>query len=231
MKKIFCLMTVFVALTLISCQGAKTKMFLKFKGGKGQKLESDVVVPFKLVASHIIEVEAEVNGSIQTMVLDTGGLTMLDKSIADSLKMEFISTPQNNVQLTETDAIKLQDVIVNGLKMGVIDFRNMFKFQHSGMIGSDYLRFYQSEYNYQEQTITFRNSQKLKKRSNKDHLMDIEIIFPYFPTVDVRINDKKTLPGLIDTGLHYAFVLPISWMENLSEEEKRHDYNQRHHNN
>ena len=220
MKKIFYLMTVFVALTLISCQGAKTKMFEKFKGGKGQKLESDVVVPFKLIASHIIEVEAEINGSIQTMVLDTGGLTMLDKSVADSLKTELISTPQNNVQLTETDEIKLQDVTVNGLKMGVIDFRKMFKFQHSGMIGSDYLRFFQSEYNYQEQTITFRNSQKLKKRTNKDLLMDIEIIFPYFPTVDVQINSNEILPGLIDTGLHYAFVLPVSWMENLSEEEK-----------
>jgi len=94
MKKIFCLMTVFAVLILISCQGAKTKMFEKFKGGDGQELETDVVVPFNLVASHIIEVEAEINGSIQTMVLDTGGLTMLDKSIADSLKMELISTPQ-----------------------------------------------------------------------------------------------------------------------------------------
>ncbi len=220
MKKIFCLVMVIIALTLISCQVAKTKMFEKFKGGEGQKLESDVVVSFKLVASHIIEVEAEINGSIQTIVLDTGGLTMLDKSIADSLKMELISIPQNNVQLAETDEIKLQDVTVNRLKMGVIDFRKMFKFQHSGMIGSDYLRFFQSEFNYQKQTITFRNSQKLKKRTNKDLLMDIEIIFPYFPTVDVRINSKKTLPGLINTGLHYAFVLPISWMENLSEEEK-----------
>ena len=221
MKKIFYLMTVLVALTLISCQGAKTKMFAKFKGGKGQELETDVVVPFNLVASHIIEVEAEINGSIQTMVLDTGGLTMLDKSIADSLKMELISTTQNNVQLAETDAILLQDVTVKGLKMGVIDFRNMFKFQHSGMIGSDFLRFFQSEYNYQEQTITFRNSQRLKKHTNNDYLMDIEIIFPYFPTVDVHINGDKILPGLIDTGLHYAFVLPISWMENLSEEEKK----------
>ena len=220
MRKLSVIIMFMGVLFMTSCQTAKTKMFLKFKGGVGQELESDVVVPFKLVASHIIEVEAEINGSIQSMVLDTGGLTMLDKSIADSLKMELISTPQNNVQLAETDTIILQDVIVNDLKMGVIDFRNMFKFQHSGMIGSDYLRFYQSEYNYQEQSITFRNSQKLKESTSKDHLMDIKMIFPYFPTVDVRINDKKTLPGLIDTGLHYAFVLPISWIENLSEEEK-----------
>lgn len=107
------------------------------------------------------------------------------------------------------------------LKMGVIDFRNMFKFQHSGMIGSDFLRFYQSEYNYQEQTITFRNSQKLTNRTSKDHLVDIKIIFPYFPTVDVQLNGNKTLPGLIDTGLHYAFIFPISWLDNLSETEKK----------
>lgn len=106
-KEIFCIVMVFIALFLISCQGIKTKIFLNIKGGVGQELESDVIVPFNLVASHIIEVEAEINGSTHTMVLDTGGLTMLDKSIADSLKMELISTPQDNVQLAETDEIKL----------------------------------------------------------------------------------------------------------------------------
>ena len=34
------------------------------------------------------------------------------------------------------------------------------------------------------------------------------------------VNGEHKFPGIIDTGLHYAFVFPISWLENLSESEK-----------
>jgi len=46
------------------------------------------------------------------------------------------------------------------------------------------------------------------------------MIQPYFPGVDLLINGKHKITGMIDTGLSYAFVFPVNWLESLSDEEK-----------
>jgi len=221
MEKLYLLILLSICFVLVSCQKAKVKMFEKFKGGEAGILAKDEIIHFKLVSSHIIEVNTKINGSLQTMVLDTGGLTMLDQKISDSLGIEVSIEPQPGTKLGKVETIKLDKVSVRNLNTFIIDFNDMFQFDHSGMVGSDYLRFFQTEFDYQKQIITFRESEKLEKISKKDHLMDLKIIFPYFPTIKVEINGEKQLPGLIDTGLHYAFVLPVSWMDNLSTKEKK----------
>ncbi len=205
---------------MASCKTAKTQMFLNFKGGTGQALEEEVKIPFKIESSHIIEVQVGINGSIFPMVLDTGGLTMVDNEVGDSLKLEVISEPHPGTKLSKISDITLGDVTVNDLNTFIMGFKNKFEFEHYGMIGSDFLRFFQTEYNYQKQTITFRNPKKTQEKTDKDHLMKMEIIFPYFPTIDVNFGEGKSLPGMVDTGLHYAFVMPISCLEYLTEEQK-----------
>ena len=222
MKKIMILFLVLLGIMNVGmCEESKQiAMFEQFKGGNANKLEKDVVVPFILKRSHVIEVTATIRNMPYTMILDTGGMTMLEKSANDSLDFETIEIPHQNAEMAIVDELKLGSASVQGMKVGLVDFNETFKFELPGMIGSDYLRFFNVEINYEKQNITFRNSHKLTKDTDTDHLMDIEMILPYFPTVELLVNEEHKFPGMVDTGLPYAFAFPISWLENLSESEK-----------
>jgi len=222
MNKIMILFLVLLGvMSVCMCEESKQiAMFEQFKGGVPSELKTDVVIPFTLLRSHVIEVTSTIKDMPYKMIFDTGGMTMLEKSINDSLGFETIKIPQQNAEMAIIDELKLGGASVSGMKVGLVGFNDTFKFELPGMIGSDYLRFFNVEINYEKQNITFRNSYKLTKDTDSDHLMDIEMISPYFPTVELLVNGEHKFPGIIDTGLHYAFVFPISWLENLSESEK-----------
>ena len=208
---------------VITCFGEESPqiaMFEKFKGGTVQTLDEEVVVPFTLKRSHIIQVPVTLKNYNYTFILDTGGMTIANAGINDSLNYETMEIPQQNVNMALTDEIKLGDASVKGMKLALMNFDDTFKFELPGMIGSDYLRFFNVEIDYEKQNVTLRNSYKMTSKNDSQHLLDIEIVSPYFPTVDLLINGEHKFPGMIDTGLHYAFVFPISWLENLSESEK-----------
>jgi PDZ domain len=218
--KIFVFIVVVLGISMISCENPQIAMFEKFKGGVANKLEKDVVIPFTLQRSHVIEVTATLKDMPYTMIMDTGGMTILEKSANDSLGFETMEIPQQNAVLAIIDDLKLGEASVKGMKVPLIGFNDTYKFELPGMIGSDCLRFFNVEIDYEKQNVTLRNSYKMTSKNDSQHLLDIEMVSPYFPTVELQINGGNTVPGMIDTGLHYAFVFPISWMEDLSESEK-----------
>jgi len=215
-----CLVFVFCSIYFISCESPQITKFEKFKGGVANKLEKDVVIPFTLQRSHVIEVTATLKDMPYTMILDTGGMTMLEKSANDTLGFETMEIPEQNAALAIVDDLKLGEASVKGMKVALVGFNDTFKFELPGMIGSDYLRFFKVEFDYEKQNITLRNSSKMTAENDAQHLIDIEMVSPYFPTVELQINAGNTVPGMIDTGLHFAFVFPLGWLENLSESEK-----------
>ena len=221
MKKLILITIVWSLIVLISGENKRIEMFEKFKGGVPSVLENEVIIPFELQRSHVIEIQTVIKDNSYTMIMDTGGMTMLEKSINDSLDFETIEIPEQNVAMVIVDEMKFGNASVSGMKVSLIEFNETFKFELPGMIGSDCLRFFNVEIDYAKQNITLRNSGKMEEENKSEHLMDIEMLPPYFPTVNLHINGKHNFPGLVDTGLHYAFVFPISWLENLSEIEKK----------
>jgi hypothetical protein len=163
---------------------------------------------------------ADFDGTELELILDTGGQTFLEKNLKDSLKLETFIVPGNNAEFSVIDTIGLGAVQVQGMKAGLIDFEDTFKFDLNGMIGSDFMRFFQVLFDYEKEQLVFSMNRELKSQDDKDHIIPLEIIFPYFPTVELHLNEDKIFPGMIDTGLHYAFVFPVSWITNLSEEEQ-----------
>ncbi len=221
MKKLMLFVIVWSLTLMISGENKQIEMFEKFKGGIPGELEKEAIIPFELQRSHVIEIQTVIKDNSFTIIMDTGGMTMLEKSINDSLNFETIEIPQQNVTMAIVDKIKLGNASVSGMKVALIEFNDTFKFELPGMIGSDCLRFFNVEIDYAKQNIILRNPGKMIQENKSEHLMDIEMLPPYFPTVNLHINGKHNFPGLIDTGLHYAFVFPISWLENLSETEKK----------
>ncbi|MCF7792911.1 MAG: PDZ domain-containing protein [Candidatus Cloacimonetes bacterium] len=221
MKQFIGTITLIVLISIISCENPQIAMFEKFKGGEAVEIKDEIVVPFTLKRSHVIQVPVYLKDKNYRFILDTGGMTMANAELNDSLNFETMETPQQNVKMALTDEIKLGDACVKGMKLALTDFDDTFKLDMPGMIGTDYLRFFNVQIDYQNRQITLRNSYKMKRNNHDEHLMKFEMIPPYFPTVDLEINNEFHIPGMIDTGLHYAFVFPINWMENLPEEEKQ----------
>ena len=221
-RKVFsvCLAVLLFSGCFVFCENPQIAMFEKFKGGMVVELQEEVIIPFNLKRSHVIEVTAMIKDKPFTMVLDTGGMTMLEKSANDTLGFETMEIPQQNAIMAIVSNLQVGDVSVQGMKVGLVDFNSTFQLELPGMIGSDFLRFFKVEFDYQKQQITFRNSGKMSVDNSAEHLLKIEMISPYFPTVDLLINETHHFPGMIDTGLHFAFVFPISWLENLTDTEK-----------
>jgi len=221
MKRVCFVVLLLCILLMISGESKQIEMFEKFKGGISNKLTDDVILPFGLQRSHVIEIQVVIKDSPFTMIMDTGGMTILEKSINDSLGFETIEIPQQNATMAIVDEIKLGNASVLGIKVALMEFNDTFKFELPGMIGSDCLRFFNVELDYEKQIITLRNTEEMKKENESQHLLNIEMIPPFFPTVNMMVNGEHEFPGLIDTGLHYAFVFPLSWVKNLSENEKK----------
>ena len=97
MKKLILITIVWSLIMMISGENKRIEMFEKFKGGVPSILENEVIIPFELQRSHVIEIQTVIKDNSFTMIMDTGGMTMLEKSINDSLDFETIEIPEQNV--------------------------------------------------------------------------------------------------------------------------------------
>jgi len=212
---------VFVSYVLVSCSSFKNKvatiMFAKKIGGSAAKISKPIVIPFELQRKHIIKVFPKFNDFEVECVFDTGGMTFLDSICADKIGGKLEKIPGEDVKLLNIEKLTLGDAEVNNFNAIIINLRNLKK--ETGMIGSSFLKFFQTTIDYENKTITFDKPSKLKKKTPEDHLMKMKVIVPYFPTVKVKMNGKK-VNGMIDTGLDSGFVLPVEMMSNLSEKER-----------
>ena len=219
MKKIIIIST--IIMFAISCANFKNKiatiMIAKKIGGSAAEISKPIVIPFELQRKHIIKVSPKFNDLEVECVFDTGGMTFLDSLCAEKIGGELEEIPGGDVNLLNIEKLTLGDAEVNNFNAIIINLKNSTK--ETGMIGSNFLRFFQTTINYENKTITFDKPSKLKKQIPEDHLMKMKVIVPCFPTVMVKMNGKK-LNGVIDTGLDRGFVLPIEMMSDLSEKER-----------
>ncbi|HHE39895.1 MAG TPA: hypothetical protein ENL10_00140, partial [Candidatus Cloacimonetes bacterium] len=109
MRKIlfFVLITTFILFVFVLGENPQIKMFEKFKGGTIEPLKNKVVIPFTLKRSHIIQIPVNLKNKKYIFILDTGGMTMANANINDSLKYDTMKTPQENVRMALTDEIRL----------------------------------------------------------------------------------------------------------------------------
>lgn len=220
MKKIILL---FLAATLIcSCTMLKNKISTtivkKMIGGKRVSLVKSVEIPFEIEGQHVINVSPVFNDYQIECVFDTGGLTFVDSQFVKYIGGTLNESPQKDVRLLKINTISINNATVRDINALVINMSNLANI--SGMIGSSFIRFFQTEIDYRNNKIVFSNPSKLKKHNDSEHLMNMKIIAPYFPTVQINIGDKK-IDGMIDTGLNSSFVFPIEMMSELSETEQK----------
>ncbi|MCK4814791.1 aspartyl protease family protein, partial [bacterium] len=206
---------------------AQVEMIEQFRGGVPDSINK-VVCPFILTRSHVIELPVYINDSNEklTFVFDTGGITIIDKDLAKQLelKVDSMQTPDQMIYTSRTKEINCDGLKVKDFNMSVMDFKKIFDIGNDeleGMIGPDFVRFFRTTIDYQNNQLVFENNDTpLTAETPKQHLLEMEIMMPYHPSVQMKISDYFPIMGTIDTGLHYPIVLPVAFIEQLPEEEQ-----------
>ncbi len=231
-KRKYCIhvfFAIFIFIFIFICGGlyAQIEFIEQLRGGLPEPI-TKVVYPFHLTRSHIIEVPVTINDLDQdlTFVFDTCGNTMIGWDMAEKLGLaiDSMATPMQTMYLSKTEKITACDLTVKDFNMTVMDFKKTFELGNDeleGMIGPEFIRFYRTTIDYQNNELIFENNDiPLEAETSKQHLIDMEIMMPYHPTVQMQIGDYFPIMGRIDTGLNYGIVLPIAFIENLPEEEQ-----------
>jgi len=219
MKK---LMIPALLMALIGCGNPQVKMVAAFKGGEPQLDAESVEAPFTIEGSHLMRVNLLCNGREVPMTLDTGGITMMDVSLADTLGLE-VQKLNEQMGVAPVEDIALGGAHVLGLKTSLMNFSQTFKtekFGLHGLLGSDWLRHFCTTIDYGRGTLTFRQPQKLHRSGKGDHLLKMTVVMPYLPTVPAVVNGDMKLPALVDTGLHYGLVMPMSLLDRLPADQQ-----------
>jgi PDZ domain-containing protein len=208
--------------------GQKPEMFAKLKGGKAALADKQAVIPFSILGSHYLFVDVRLNDTPQTLqfIFDSGGVTMLDTALAQNYNLT-VSPLNAETSLTTLDRLDLAGVTITEFRPFVSDFADKFKAQGkraginlTGMLGCDALRFFRLTIDYQKKNLILTpNNPPLTAASDNQALLPMEILLPYHACLPVDFPGFS-LPGRIDTGLHYAVVLPLAQMEKLSPGEK-----------
>jgi len=229
MNKVKNYLPFFLIIFIFICGGlhAQIEFIEQLRGGVPEPI-TKVVCPFNLTRSHVIELPVKINNLDEelTFVFDTGGITIIDRELAQKLGLEVDSmmTPMQVMYNTRTNSIKCDGLEVKDFNMTVMDFKKTFALGNDGlegMIGPDFIRFFRTTIDYQNKELIFENNDiPLEVETSKQHLLDMEIMMPYYPSVQMQIGEYFPIMGRIDTGLHYPIVLPTAFIEQLPEDEQ-----------
>ena len=168
-------------------------------------------IPYKMAGHHIL-IGGKINNSPDTynFIVDTGGMTFIDKKVADQLGLK-----QMGFQA------KINTLNISGQQIKKIFCLTTFDFKHinrggtiiHGIIGSDLMERYKVVFDFKSKLIVL----------SEDHASlvagtgDIYIKFKNHPVnnapvIKFKINGKM-IDGMVDTGQPYPVVLPLKDFE------------------
>jgi predicted aspartyl protease len=173
------------------------------------------VIPFEL-KEHLMVIECKINGSSKpyNLLLDTGGLTFIDRKIAEELGLKI----RGNMAKMDT------------LEMGEVSIPNIFAFMGFnfkeferygvplyGIIGSNLLERFKVTLDYRNLRVILSPDKEDTGESDRgwsfkftNHRVN------YAPMIDCTINGSFSVKAMVDTGQPYSVVLPLDYLDKLS---------------
>jgi predicted aspartyl protease len=176
------------------------------------------VIPFEL-KEHLMVIECKINGSSKpyNLLLDTGGLTFIDRKIAEELGLKI----RGNMAKMDT------------LEMGEVSIPNIFAFMGFnfkeferygvplyGIIGSNLLERFKVTLDYRNLRVILSPDKEDTGESDRgwsfkftNHQVN------YAPMIDCTINGNISVKAMVDTGQPYSVVLPLDYLDKLGARE------------
>jgi len=165
---------------------------------------------------HLILVKAKINESQKdyNFVIDTGGLTFIDKNVAQELNLK------QRGMMAKIDILDL-----SGFKIEKIFCFTTFNFQHfkklgtpiHGIIGSNLLERFKVTFDFKSCLITFSSdTSSIEPVENGIHLSFRNHPVNNAPLIKFTLN-QKSIEGMIDTGQPYLLVLPLNTFDEYKD--------------
>ncbi len=177
----------------------------------GMAAPGDSTITYTLL-SHLMVVGASINGSQDqyNFVIDTGGVTFVDKRIADELQLKQQAT------MAKIDSLQL-----SGFRIDKVFCFTTFDFglfdalgtPIHGIIGSNLLERYKVTFDFGAHSVTFSSDTTALDRAGGGLLLPFRNhVVNNAPVVAFTIGGQS-VEGMIDTGQPYPLVLPLEAFE------------------
>lgn len=198
--------SLFICFLILSCISCRKDFFVK---PSDVPTEFSAEFPFELVDELII-VKVAIRGQLYDFILDSGGLNLVSKEVAQELglKAEFSRKFDGSQKgKTKIDFLTLDNLTIAGVdfqetNIGIMDFSPMNKtgcYNFQGMIGPSLMQNAIWEIDYQNQIIKISDNSNVTDISSIGQKIDFEVNNLMQPRTTVNINgQQKTVK--IDLG-------------------------------
>jgi len=215
---------------IICMQSCTTLQIVKrVNGGKiALNTPTKSIIPFEL-KGHPILIKCRLNNSTKEykFMFDTGAITLVTPQVAnelelqDAIEIELQGTGGKSakVNLVQLKNVTVGKSTVQNVAAVIVDFEKKHGVKIDGILGSNFLKFFQVTINYQKHEITLLHSTEPLSTKNDN---DIQIPFEtnmrsgFAPQVECIINGDITSTGIIDTGYPGVAGIPLSLMKKMS---------------
>ena len=172
------------------------------------------VIPFEL-KEHLIVIKGKINDSSKSynFILDTGGLTFIDRKVAEELGLKIRGN------MAKMDTLEIGDVsIPNIFAFMGFNFKEFERYgiPLSGIIGSNLLERFKVTLNYRNQRVILSPD----KEDTGESVHGRRLKFANHqvnnaPMIDCTINENISVSAMVDTGQPYSVVLPLDYLDKM----------------
>lgn len=180
-----------------------------------QELTVKGMIPFEL-KDHLIVIKGKINGSQKPydLILDTGGLTFIDKKVVKELGLK-----------TRGNMAKMEK-----LEMGEVSVPNIFVFTTfdtekfkkygitiHGIIGSDLLERFKVTLDYRTRKMAISPDEEVSGEGARGYRQKFtNHRINNAPMIDGTINGNVAVKVMVDTGQPYSIVFPYEYLDKLN---------------
>jgi len=164
---------------------------------------------------HLIFVKGKINGSQREydFLLDTGGLTFIDKEVAKELGLK------TRGNMAKMDLLETGDVSISNIfAFTTFNSERFIKYgiPFNGIIGSNLLERFRVILDYRNQKFVISSD----KEASAESIEGYRIPFTNHrvnnaPMIDCTINGNLTVKAMVDTGQPYSIVFPLDYLDKL----------------
>ena len=172
------------------------------------------VIPFEL-KEHLIVIKGKINGSSKSydFILDTGGLTFIDRKVAEELGLKIRGN------MAKMDTLEIGDVsIPNIFAFMGFNFKEFERYgiPLSGIIGSNLLERFKVTLNYRNQRVILSpDKEDTGESAHGRRFKFTNHQVNNAPMIDCKINENISVSAMVDTGQPYSVVLPLDYLDKM----------------
>lgn len=173
------------------------------------------IIPFDL-KEHLIIVKGKINGSQKhyDFLLDTGGLTFIDKAVAEELGLK------TRGNMAKMDTLEMGEVSIHNIfAFTSFNFEPFKKYGISlyGIIGSNLLERFKVTLDYRNQRVVISPDKEITKERTQGYLCPFtNHQVNNAPMIDCIINGSVPVKAMVDTGQPYSIVFPLEYLDKLN---------------